>query len=272
MTISTSSPPLDYDDDGIRATSSRESRAISPYDSFEDDEDMDDDNNDDDMGDNDRLLTLDANHEVLHYGGVYYGSDGENETTSHRHIDKDPRLNGLEVPPVYGGVYYGSDNEDDNDDEEVELAASVAASPPSPAAAIAVAPCSPSRATVHVNPPPMDYFAGIQRTSHNKLADEPTGGGRINRRFSAPPNGTPHNNNNSNSNTNNNNNNNKHFSVSDRSVTSSLTNESIGDLDFHSVASSSIMSFDEREWQRRNREDYLHPVTEHDDDGPGGGG
>jgi hypothetical protein len=109
----------------------------------------------------------------------------------------------------------------------------------------------------------MDYFAGIQRTSHKQelpaRSTTTTGGGRGGNSGRIP---SPH------STNNNNNNNNKYHSVSERSVTSSLTNESMADMDFHSVASS-IMSVDEREWQRRNREDYLHPVTEHDDDGHG---
>ena len=103
-------------------------------------------------------------------------------------------------------------------------------------------PTSPSRAIAHVNPPPMDYFAGIQRTSYKQeqpssTTHTPQGRGHTSH-IPSPNNVIA--------------NNNKYSSLSDRSVTSSLTNDSMGDMDFHSV-SSSIMSVEEREWQRVRR-------------------
>ena len=255
-------------------------RAISPY----DDDDMDDDDHE---NNNDRFSEVENNDdtdEILLYGGVYYGSDGEPEdmedSPTFRHRRRQPHRYPLsdspvnrypvidspvmftaEIPPVYGGVYYGSDDDDEEDheayrihttmtDAAVATTATASSALDSPTTPPAVGPGSPGRSMAHVNPPPMDYFAGIQRTSHKQ---EPPSAATTTNLI------------------NNNNNHHKYFSLSDRSVTSSLTNDSVGDMDFHSV-SSSIMSVEEREWQRRNREDFLHPVTENEDDGPAEGG
>lgn len=165
---------------------------------------------------------------------------------------------------VYGGVYYGSDADDDDDDYEsdgdIERMYSLNTGgglmghttiPPVyggvyygsdgeadedqvETPALVTPTKSSSSSNVVVNPPTMDYFTGIQpsrRTSNKKKRSSSS---------SRPQ---------------------KYYNLTDPSVTSSLTNDS---AEFHSV--SSMLSVDEREWQRRNRQDWLHPVNEDEHD------
>lgn len=214
-----------------------------------------------------------------YYGGVYYGEDDDDENLAVNHdnqgaqdfpepvANEDEPVLDPEVP-VYGGVYYGSD-EDEASAFTGSNSASRSGSKRSQGSAgssnkqakrLDKKPRSGSRRQIHQHggeeeggliPQSMEYFAGI------KMPRKPSFTSTITSEPSA-------------------------------SVSASAISSSIGGLPEHmydggedwsvnsrgslksATSKASMLSADEREWQRRLREDLLHPVTEDAVIGDGG--